>query len=169
MIHGDLSVIISVADGRSDNLLFDRFVTRASTMIQIATKLVIWDRDRLYQIQCSSSKHMNVLEEQPWHRLQLEHMRPSPQIPYLWCFPPHSSPGPFVHSLLPQPSISQPYLQRLTSSTLNLWLKEHPLIWNGLPLTEIMTMAKMATTMVMTLTFTMVYDWLRLPKTRWGV
>ena len=36
-----------------------------------------------YQIQSWSSQHMKVVKEHPWHRLQLEHIRPSAHIPYL--------------------------------------------------------------------------------------
>ena len=36
-----------------------------------------------YQMQFLSSQQMNVLKEQPWHRLQLEHIRPSAHVPYL--------------------------------------------------------------------------------------
>ena len=38
-----------------------------------------------HQIQFLSSQHMKVLKEQPWHRLQLEHISPSAQVPYLNC------------------------------------------------------------------------------------
>ena len=51
-----------------------------------------------------SSKHSKVRRLQPWHRLQFEHIRPSPHTPYLWCLPPQTSPGPLVQILFPQGS-----------------------------------------------------------------
>ena len=36
-----------------------------------------------HQIQFLSSQQMKEVKEQPWHRLQLEHISPSAQEPYL--------------------------------------------------------------------------------------
>ena len=36
-----------------------------------------------HQMQFLSSQHMKVRKEQPWHLLQLEHISPSAQVPYL--------------------------------------------------------------------------------------
>ena len=77
-----------------------------------------------HQIQFLSSQHMKVLKEHPWHLLQLEHISPSAQVPYLYwqdnnyhpswlpqpCpyleyFPPHISPGPLRQTVLPQESL----------------------------------------------------------------
>lgn len=83
----------------------------------------------VYQIQFLSSQHIKVLKEHPWQRLQFEHIRPSAQVPYLeynfWLsfkvnlkicshlpnFPPHISPGPFMHWSFPQESFVVPYVQ----------------------------------------------------------
>ena len=43
----------------------------------------MWVAQSDHQMQFLSSQHMKVLKEQPWHRLQLEHIRPSAQLPYL--------------------------------------------------------------------------------------
>ena len=61
-------------------------------------------------MQFLSSQQMKVLKEQPWHLLQLEHMRPSAHVPYLPNFPPHISPGPFRHTVCPQLSVVVPYV-----------------------------------------------------------
>ena len=65
---------------------------------------------KLHQMQFLSSQQMKVLKEQPWHLLQLEHMRPSAHVPYLPNFPPHISPGPFRHTVCPQLSVVVPYV-----------------------------------------------------------
>merc|ERR1719284_2276073 len=69
-----------------------------------------------HQMHSLSSQQMNVWNEQPWHRLQLEHISPLAHRPYLPNLPPHISPGPFWQTVRPQEFRVVPYVQ-LPAST----------------------------------------------------
>merc|ERR1711981_967824 len=64
-----------------------------------------------HQIHSLSSQQINVWKEQPWHRLQFEHISPLAHRPYLPNRPPHISPGPFWQTVRPHELRVVPYVQ----------------------------------------------------------
>jgi len=65
----------------------------------------------LHQMHSLSSQQINVWKEQPWHRLQFEHISPLAHRPYLPKRPPHISPGPFWQTVRPHELRVVPYVQ----------------------------------------------------------